>query len=324
MKPTTPPTDIRHATAPTPQGSTMQPKRAANPIVRAIARGVIGVLVFNALSPLSVIAQDKGTVNPAAQRQLQQLSALNQRIEAAKLENSRSPADRVSEDLKQAQDLVRGLSSDSAARNPKPKPSGSDSPSSAPQLRAIGPNMRIEVQGSAIRLPDDRRAEHQARLESHLKSIRNGQSSVRQEFEATGKDLRAKKLPAEIEARHHEAVSPVRTTLSRVRPPEPSVAARPERQQPRRARRLLQAPPRAKTSRAVRPEEAAVEHTKTHDAPTRNDQDRVVPATLRQVNRFGLRKPATSARSTSRFRPSRGKAQAKPILPPPRMPRSPT
>ncbi|MEQ1694178.1 MAG: transglutaminase-like domain-containing protein, partial [Gemmatimonas sp.] len=129
----------------------------------------------------------------------------------AKLENSRSPADRVSEDLKQAQDLVRGLSSDSAARNPKPK-AGTDSSTpkpdaSAPQLRALGPDMRIEVHGSAIALPDERRAEHHARLRQHLKSIASGRDSVRAEFDATGRELQAKKLPDQILTRHDEAVA---------------------------------------------------------------------------------------------------------------------
>lgn len=172
------------------------------PVIRAIARVVIGVMAFNALSPLSVLAQDKGYVSPAAQRQMQQMAQLNQRVEAAKAEQARSPADRIAETLKQAEDLVRGLKADSAARQPA---------AAAPQAqtretRAIGPDKRIEVQRSAMRLSDALRAEHRSRLKDQLQTIRDGQGLVRAEFEQTGKDLQSKKLPAEILARHDEAV----------------------------------------------------------------------------------------------------------------------
>ncbi len=61
---------------------------------------------------------------------------------------------------------MRDLSSESAVRNPGPKSTGRDTP----QVRATGPDVHIEVQGSAIRLPEDRRAEQQTRLRQHLKS----------------------------------------------------------------------------------------------------------------------------------------------------------
>ena len=169
-------------------------------LIRAIARVVVGVLAFNALSPLSVLAQDKGYVSAAAQRQMQQMAQINQRIEAAKAENNRSPAERIGETLKQAEDLVRGLRADSTARQP-----AAATPASR-DTRAIGPDKRIEVQRLANRLTDERRAEHQARLKDQLNTIRDGQGLVRAEFDATGRDLQSKKLPAEIQARHDEAV----------------------------------------------------------------------------------------------------------------------
>jgi hypothetical protein len=83
-----------------------EPSQARHPVIRGICRVMAGVLVFNALSPLSVLAQDKGYVSPAAQRQMAQLATLNQDIERAKAEKARSPADRVSEHQKAAQELL--------------------------------------------------------------------------------------------------------------------------------------------------------------------------------------------------------------------------
>src|SRR5438105_4412042 len=168
-----------------------------DPVLRAIARIVAGVILFNALSPLSVMAQDKGYVSPAAQRQLQQYAALNQKIERAKADKALSPADKVSEHLKAAQDLVASL---------KPVQQRAQA-EQAKDLRAVGPNLRVEVQRSAVRLSPELLAERQARLKEHLAVIANGQGAVRSEFEATGRELQAKKLPAEILARHQEAVA---------------------------------------------------------------------------------------------------------------------
>src|SRR6218665_3905131 len=81
--------------------------RQHRPVLNAIGRTLIGAILFNALSPLSVLANDKPAPNPAAQRQLQQYAALNQKVEQAKAEKARTPADRVSKDFQQAHDLVR-------------------------------------------------------------------------------------------------------------------------------------------------------------------------------------------------------------------------
>ncbi|PTT87902.1 hypothetical protein DBR42_10770, partial [Pelomonas sp. HMWF004] len=90
--------------------------RKHRPVLNSIGRMLIGVLVFNAMSPLSVLAQDQPVVSVAAQRQLQQLAALNQKVEQAKAERSRSPAERLTRDFQQAQDLVRTLHADQRAR----------------------------------------------------------------------------------------------------------------------------------------------------------------------------------------------------------------
>ncbi len=169
-------------------------------VLKAIGQIVLGVLVFNALSPLSVLAQEKGYVSPAAQRQLQQFAALNQKAEQSKAEKALSPADRVSRDFKQAQDLVHSLKADSGARQQITSKSTSET-------RALGPNIRIDVQRSAARLSDEHRAEQRAHLKEHLKAIHDGQDSARADFAATGNELQVKKLPAEILARHSEATS---------------------------------------------------------------------------------------------------------------------
>ena len=82
------------------------PPNRPRPLIRAIARVVVAVMAFNALSPLSVLAQDKGYVSPAAQRQMQQLAQLNQRLEQNRAENNRSPADRIAETLKQGSETL--------------------------------------------------------------------------------------------------------------------------------------------------------------------------------------------------------------------------
>lgn len=173
------------------------------PALKAIARVVIGAMLFNALSPLSVLANDKPAPSPAAQRQLQQYAALNQKIEAAKAEKARTPAERLTRDFQQAQDLVRSLHADQRSRAPKAKP-GEREPM---EVRAVGPDIRIQTERSALdRLSDERRADSEARLREHLRTLTQARSSVRADFDATRRELQAKKLPAEILARHDQAV----------------------------------------------------------------------------------------------------------------------
>jgi hypothetical protein len=74
-------------------------------------------------------------------------------------------------------------------------------------MRAIGPDIRIEVERRPLdRLSDERRADNETRLREHLRPLTQAKSSVRADFDATRKELRAKKLPAEILARHDQAV----------------------------------------------------------------------------------------------------------------------
>lgn len=173
------------------------------PALKAIARVVIGAMLFNALSPLSVLANDKPVPSLAVQRQLQQLAALNQKVEMAKAERARSPAERLSRDFQDAQDLVRSLHADQRARSSLTK-AGEREPM---ELRAIGPDMRIEVERSPVdKLSDQRRTESEARLREHLRTLTRARSDFRADFDAVRRELVAKNLPAEILARHDQAV----------------------------------------------------------------------------------------------------------------------
>jgi transglutaminase-like putative cysteine protease len=177
--------------------------RQHRPVLNAIGRTLIGAILFNALSPLSVLANDKPAPSPAAQRQLQQYAALNQKIEAAKAEKVRTPAERLARDFQQAQDLVRSLHADQRSRAPKAKP-GEREPM---EMRAVGPDIRIEVERSPLdRLSDERRAASETRLREHLRTLTQARVGVRADFDATRRELQAKKLPAEILARHDQAV----------------------------------------------------------------------------------------------------------------------
>jgi transglutaminase-like putative cysteine protease len=169
--------------------------------VKPIGRLLVGVLLFHALTPLSALAHDKPVVDPVAQRQLQQLVALDRKVEQAKAEKARGPAERVAQDFKQAQELVHSLKADSRARQ------GAATPGSAVQTRAVGPHMRIEVQDRFARLSDERRADALSQLEHHLRAIHDAQDGTRAEFAATGRELQRKKLPAEILARQDAAVA---------------------------------------------------------------------------------------------------------------------
>ena len=134
------------------------------------------------LQPLSVLAQDKGAApfNPAAQAQLQRLGQWSQNMEKAKAQSAKdkaSPADQVSDHLKQAHEIIKGLSNTGNATT-----------------------RRIAVSTS-------QRDEQIAQLKTHLNAIDQGTSSVRAEFAATKAELKAKNLSPEIQARHDEAAA---------------------------------------------------------------------------------------------------------------------
>ena len=138
------------------------------PILKPVGRLLVAAQLALALQPLSVLAQEAGSTpyNPLAQAQIQRLAELNQTIEMAKANRGKTPADQVSDKLVKAQELVA-------------------------QLRSIHTPGKSE--------------KHQ-QLKALLAEINTGAADVRAEFAATRADLVKKNLPAEILARHDEAV----------------------------------------------------------------------------------------------------------------------
>ncbi len=174
-------TEKKH-TAPTVE--TINTMTGWHPILRPIARVLVVAQLALMLQPLSVMAQEKGQApfNPAAQAQLQRLGQWNQKIESAKLQTARnnaSPADQVSDHLKQADELLKGLGTtggSSFARN-------------------------------AAAIPSSQRNDQITLLKNHLTAIDQGTASVQAEFDATKAELKRKNLAPEIIARHDAAVA---------------------------------------------------------------------------------------------------------------------
>ena len=144
------------------------------------------------------------------------INLLSRDIEAAKakkLTDAASPADKASADLARIEEISKTLHADLRARGlatPPVKPS--NTPANTPDqatdkdskdLRAIGPNMRIETQrspqqDSALRLQDSQRAQQLADLKDLLSRQQTAQAAITAEFQATRVELEQKKLPAEI------------------------------------------------------------------------------------------------------------------------------
>jgi transglutaminase-like putative cysteine protease len=175
------------------------------PVLKTIGRLLVGAMLFNALAPLSAIAQDRPVVSPQAQRQLQRYAQLNQRIEQAKADKARTPADKAAEHLKRAQDAAAALRADLSARTPSAA-GAKDQRDLRADLRAIGPNTRVEVQRAQALTPE-RRADHAARLKEHLQGTREGQAAMRAELVATGAELQKKNLPSVIAERQQLALA---------------------------------------------------------------------------------------------------------------------
>ncbi|MDF2464329.1 MAG: transglutaminase domain protein [Ramlibacter sp.] len=144
-------------------------RAAWRPFLRPVARVLIAAQLALVLQPLSVLAQEAGATpyNPTAQAQLTRLAQLNQTIGQAKANQNKTPADAVSDKLGQAQELVARLKSP---------------------------------------YTPDKAARHR-QLKDLLAAIQAGAADVRAEFAATKVQLQGKKLPAEIIARHDEAVA---------------------------------------------------------------------------------------------------------------------
>ena len=195
---------------------------AWRPVLRPISAIVIAAQLALVLQPLSVLAQEKGqqSISPLAQNQLNRINLLSRDIEAAQAKkqlDSASPADKASTELARIEEISKTLHADLRARGlatlpAKPTSTGQASDKEAKDIRAIGPNMRIETQrnpqqDAALRLQDNQRSQQLADLKDLLSRQQTAQGATRADFAATRAELEQKKLPAEILARHDQAVA---------------------------------------------------------------------------------------------------------------------
>ena len=198
-------------------------RTAWRPVLRPITAVVIAAQLALVLQPLSVMAQDKGqqSISPLAQNQLNRINLMSRDIEAATAQkqiDSASPADKASTDLARIEEVSKTLHADLRARGLATLPAkptstpGQASDKEAKDIRAIGPNMRIETQRSpqqdaALRLQDSQRTQQLADLKDLLGRQQTAQAATRADFAATRQELEQKKLPAEILARATEAAA---------------------------------------------------------------------------------------------------------------------
>ena len=152
-----------------------------HPFKRPIAAVVIAAQLALVLQPLSVLAQDKGVApfNPQAQSQLNRLNLLARDIEQAKAAQARaeqSSADRASERLTQIEEISKTLRTD---------------------------RQTIQV---GRRMSEGQRQRKQQDLMDLLSQTEADIQSHRAEFAKDRAELQAKQLPADILARHDEAM----------------------------------------------------------------------------------------------------------------------
>ena len=173
-------------------------RTAWRPVLRPITAVVIAAQLALVLQPLSVMAQDKGqqSISPLAQNQLNRINLMSRDIEAATAQkqiDSASPADKASTDLARIEEVSKTLHADLRARGLATlpaKPSAADK--NAKDIRAIGPNIRIETQRSpqqdaALRLQDSQRSQQLAELKDLLSRQQTAQAAIRADFAADRK-----------------------------------------------------------------------------------------------------------------------------------------
>ena len=194
--------------------------KAWQPIKRPVAAIVIAAQLALVLQPLSALAQGNGTptYNPAAQAQLNRIHLAARDIEAGKARQAKeqaSPADKASEHLAQIEELSKSLHADrqarglAAATTGKPKP-GQQSNEQDKDLRALGPNIQIEVQRSpnkALALSETQRQQKLGELNALLAQTDQHIQTSRADFASIKAELAQKQLPAEILARHDSAIA---------------------------------------------------------------------------------------------------------------------
>jgi Transglutaminase-like superfamily len=201
---------------------------AWHPYLRPICKLLIGAQLAMVLQPLSAVMHEPGKapVDPRAQAQVQRLADWAQRMEAGRLAKQReaaAPADKTSADLKRLDDVTSDLVADMRSRGLAPstlkkaQPDGKSD--KAMSLRAIGPDMRIEVEevshDPAMRMPDALRAERAKELLVLVERLQKSHGETLAAMDEDRRNLIGKKVSAEILARHAEAVASMRQQQQR-------------------------------------------------------------------------------------------------------------
>lgn len=152
-----------------------------NRIKRPVAGTVLVTFLALVLQPLSVLAQDRPQ------------SAASRRA-------AESGEEKFSRTLNEIHEILKEVAPHAAMPHmfPSGKPGQMD-------LRAIGPNMKIEVE-RAKPLPGVDVAKKVAQLREKAKELASLEQHVRAGFDDTARHIKDKNLPAEILARHEEAV----------------------------------------------------------------------------------------------------------------------
>ncbi len=171
-----------------------------NGIKRPVAATVLFTFLAMVLQPLSAIAQDRPLAVPLAQpkRTLPWSQPLPQpKLSVPYVE---SEEERFSRTLNEVHEILKEV----APRTAMPRMFHGGKPGEM-ELRAIGPNLKIEVE-RAKPAPGVDVAAKVAQLRAKAKELASLEQYVRDGFDYTGKDIKDKNLPAEILARHEEAL----------------------------------------------------------------------------------------------------------------------
>ena len=156
-----------------------------NRIKRPVAGTVLVTFLALVLQPLSVLAQDRPP------------SAASRRA-------TESGEEKFSRTLSEIHEILKEVAPQAAMPHMFPRKKGET------ELRAIGPNMKIEVEPAKPRAGTDVAAKV-AQLRAKAKELASLEEHVRAGFDETARHIKDKNLPAEILARHEEALKTYET-----------------------------------------------------------------------------------------------------------------
>ena len=156
-----------------------------NRIKRPVAATVLFTFLATVLQPLSVLAQDRPQ------------SAASRRA-------AETGEEKFSRTLNEIHEILKEVAPQAAMPHMFPRKPGEM------ELRAIGPNMKIEVE-AAKHAPGVDTAKKLAQLREKAKELASLEQHVRAGFDDTARHIKEKNLPAEILARHEEALKAYET-----------------------------------------------------------------------------------------------------------------